>query len=496
MELQWKSSPCNYLRCSIRQVQSQEQTLEIRLTDGMPDIGRVLCVWGQMMLRSKQWRSDGMQVSGGINAWVLYVPEDGSEPRCVEGWIPFQAKWNFQESHREGIIRTDGCIRSIDARTLSARKLMVRSSIALLGEALEPEESAIYTPDELPDGVFVNKQTYPLQLPREAGEKVFSLEEVLPITGMAARKLLCCRLTPCVTEQAALGDKVVMRGNIRADYLYMGEDDLIHSGAAELPFAQFAELDREYDKEATAYVTMAISNAECTLEGDNLQIKCGLIGQYLIYDRTLVALTEDAYSPHRKLTPRTTDLVLPEQLDSSRETLETETELTLPVQQVIDVTCRPDWPVQYREADVVTLEVPGMLQVLYYDPDGNLQVATENWSGRLEIPAGEDSDLHIGMCQSKAPGAVVMGDRAELCCELDIHIKTVSMTHLPMVTGLEVGEEVAPDPTRPSVILRRSGNMSLWEIAKHCGSTVEAIQKANQLSDHPAPDQMLLIPVL
>lgn len=496
MELQWKSNPCSYLRCSVRQVQNQEQTLEIRLTDGMPDIGRVLCAWGQMMLRSKQWRSDGMQVSGGINAWVLYAPEDGSEPRCVEGWIPFQAKWNFPESHREGIIRTDGCIRSMDARTLSARKLMVRASMALLGEALEPEETSVYSPDELPEGVFVNKKTYPLRLPREAGEKLFNMEDSLQITEQMPRKMLCCRLMPYVTEQNALGDKVVMRGNLRADYVYMGEDDLLHSGSRELPFAQFADLDNEYDKEATASVTMAISNAECTLEGDILQIKCGLIGQYLVHDRTLVEIAEDAYSPHRSLTPMTAELELPVQLDSASASMDTETELPLPAQRVVDVTFRPDWPVQYRENDRVTVELPGMFQVLYYDPEGNLQAASENWSDRLEIPAGDGSSLHIGLCQSKAPTAAMMGERMRLGGTLDMDIKTVAMAQLPMVTGLEVGEEVTPDPMRPSVILRRSGDMSLWELAKHCGSTVEAIQKANQIADTPAPDQMLLIPVL
>ena len=285
MELQWRSDPCSYLRCSVREVQNQEQTLELRLSDGMPDIGRVLCAWGQLMLRSKQWRGDGMQLSGGINAWVLYAPEDGSEPRCVEGWIPFQAKWNFPDSQREGVIRADGMIRSMDARTLSARKLMVRASLALLAEALEPEETAVYTPDELPEGVFVRKKTYPLRLPREAGEKVFAVEESLPIAGESPRKLLCCRLLPRVTEQAALGGSMVMRGHLRAQYVYIGEDDRLHSGVQEVPFAQFAELDRDYDKDATASVMMALSNAECSLEAGQLLIKCTLLGQYLIHDR-------------------------------------------------------------------------------------------------------------------------------------------------------------------------------------------------------------------
>ena len=43
MELQWNSMPWTYLKSNVHQVINQEQTLEVRLSDGMPDIGRVLC---------------------------------------------------------------------------------------------------------------------------------------------------------------------------------------------------------------------------------------------------------------------------------------------------------------------------------------------------------------------------------------------------------------------------------------------------------------------
>jgi hypothetical protein len=64
-----------------------------------------------------------------------------------------------------------------------------------------------------------------------------------------------------------------------------------------------------------------------------------------------------------------------------------------------------------------------------------------------------------------------------------------------MVTGLEIGEINAADPGRPSLILRRAGNDSLWDIAKSSGSTMDAIRKANALEEEPNPAQMLLIPI-
>jgi hypothetical protein len=65
-----------------------------------------------------------------------------------------------------------------------------------------------------------------------------------------------------------------------------------------------------------------------------------------------------------------------------------------------------------------------------------------------------------------------------------------------MVTSLEAGETVQKNADSPSLILRRTGSESVWDIAKACGSTVSAIWEANGLESEPQEDQMLLIPVL
>ena len=109
MELQFKKNLCSCLNAVKREIQNLEETQEIRLSDGMPDIGRILASWGQPVMRSKEWRGDSIGLSGGIMVWVLYAPEDGTDPRCMEGWIPFQMKWNLPDQTPEGSIRI-GCL--------------------------------------------------------------------------------------------------------------------------------------------------------------------------------------------------------------------------------------------------------------------------------------------------------------------------------------------------------------------------------------------------
>jgi len=64
-----------------------------------------------------------------------------------------------------------------------------------------------------------------------------------------------------------------------------------------------------------------------------------------------------------------------------------------------------------------------------------------------------------------------------------------------MVSGVEAGAQRNVDENRPALILRRVGDMRLWDIAKRSGSTVEDIRIINNLQGEPAPGQMILIPV-
>ena len=61
-----------------------------------------------------------------------------------------------------------------------------------------------------------------------------------------------------VTEENVVGGKIVFRGTAYVDLLFIGQDSQPYSQVLEMPFAQYGELDRDYDKEASGSVTMAI----------------------------------------------------------------------------------------------------------------------------------------------------------------------------------------------------------------------------------------------
>ncbi len=482
--MEWTQKPCPYLKTLLRQVQNTEQTQEIRLSEEMPDIARVVCSRGQCVLRSKERRGESMSAAGGVSASVLYLPEDGSSPGSVEVWIPFRLTWNLPKMQREGTMRCQCLLQSIDARMLSARKIMVRASVSVLAEVFEPTDEPISLPEEVPEGLQLLQKTYPALLPREAGEKLFELEDDLKLDGV--KELFASEMTLQLNEQSIAADRLVLRGQGQVHCVYLGDDGEIHAARQYVPFAQFVQLDREYDKEADADTMVALSSLETELSEDGVHIRYGLNAQYLVWERTLLQITEDAYFPMHAVQLSTQDLALPMQLDDRTE--------DVPLVcgacegKLLDVTFLPSHPTQYREGEEVHVSVGGAFQMLYEDALGELQSSVENLAEELSLPVAADAQLHSIL------RSVASAEDGTLA-QLQIGLQTVSTQSIPMLTAISIGEKEAADEDRPSLILRRMDAQSLWELAKENGSTVEDIRKANSLAQEPEQGQMLLIPI-
>ena len=498
MEVNFQNRDCSCLRMAVREIQNSEQTQEIRLTEGMPDVGTILSAWGQPILRGKAWETDTLSYTGGMMVWVLYAPEDGSPERCVEGWIPFQLHWDTEEEQPEGQLRLRLLPRLVDARSVSQRKILVRAGMGVMAEAFVPARIPVPEPADVPEGVELLTSTYPVRLMKEAGEKSFVLDEelMLPDSVPVPEQLVYYRVEPKVTDRKVLSEKVVFRGNANLHTLYRGEGGQLQSWDFDLPFSQFAELTEVFGPEAQADFALCSTSMELELDdGGHLRFKCGITAQYCVTDREQMNLTEDAYSPSRELTLQTQTLEIPAILETRRETAYAQETLPAEANSVVDARFLPDFPRQkWREGGAV-LELPGVFQSLYYGADGALAAGSVRWDGSLSLNADENTLLTVvpapGTVQpSVGSGGLVM--KAELPMEVTASVNQ----QLPVVTGLVLGEARKPDPERPCLILRRAGTDSLWQIAKASHSTVSSIREANGLQNEPAPGQMLLIPVL
>lgn len=493
MEVRFKRYALEYLDTVLQENRSLELTREIRLPEGMPDAARILCTWGQPILRGKEWDSGTVSASGGLMVWILYTDGEGGPEQCMEGWIPFQMRWDLPEECPDGCLQLHCCTRFVDVRAVTPRKLMVRAGVGFRARALIPAEVELAEPSETPENVEVKISTWPVHLNVEAGEKTFALEEQIHLQHLP-EKLLCCRLEPKITENRVVGDKLAFRGLGNLHVVYRCREGQIHSQSLEQPFSVLAELQREYGTDVRADLTLAPTALETELEEDGtLRFRGGLTGQYTVTDRCLLSLAEDGYSPGRQLTLEQEERTLPAVLEERRETFYGEQMLPADVREVLDVWVLPDIFRQRRGEDGLKLTVPMAFQVLYRDSEGQIQSTQCRWEGEYSLPAGEKTQLWAVPGVPEQTGAGLPG--GTVSCQLPVRLQTGGTQSLPMVTALTLGDRIPKAENRPSLILCRAGDRGLWDLAKDAGTTVDAIRRMNGLTEEPAPGRMLLIPV-
>lgn len=498
MQLQFEKKEIPCLHTVKREVQNQEQTQELRISDGMPDIGTIIGAWGQVILRSKEWQESGMTVSGGTMVWVQYMPEEGGQPQCVESWLPFQMRWNFPGTQYDGKIQTQCFLRNVDARSTSARKMMLRTNVSVLGWAMENQNCTVFEPVDLPEGIYLKKVKYPVQMPVEAGEKAFALEESLQLPASVPKPECIFRysLHPEITEEKLMNDKVVFRGNAALHVLYIADDGGQYAWDFDIPFTQYAELEKEYGEDGEVLLLPCVTALELEHEEESFAVKIGLVCQYQISHRPVVEIAEDAYATRRKLEPMVQELQLPGILERKIQTVHAQSSIGLDTMRLTDVGFAPLPPQTHPAGENSFVEIPGQFHLFYYDMEGIPRTSVQKWEQSIPLPMAEDTTLEAVAFSIGKPQGTLMSGSAQLGSEIRLITEVTSDKTIPMITGLELGELQSPATENPSLILRRPAGKTLWELAKSNGSSVEAIQNANGLKTEPEESQMLLIPVL
>lgn len=474
----------------------REETQECRLPESMPDIGRVIASYGQVVLRGKEWRGSHIGVSGGVMVWVLYAPEDGSGLRMVESWLPFNARTEHQHGSQEGIIRAECVVSSVDARSVSSRKLMLRCQIGLLVQTMLPQQAELAFPGELPEDIQVLDRTYPMVLTRETGERSFLADEQvhLPQGLPQPEQILYFRLSPRVEEQKVQGSRAVFRGTGELHLMYLDGEQKLRCADVSVPFAQYVDLEGDYEDGAELSSLMAVTSLEVEPEEGGLRVRCGLVNQYIVNAPTVVRCLEDAYSPSRELELVEQEVLLPAWLEEQVRQIELAEQLAgdeIPV----DAIFFPDLPMVTRQSGGSQIHFGGTFQTLCQGADGSLTGKTLR-TGRDISMAGECDTIP---CTWLRGGTTARREGTGWTVEarMEGEIFSVCTKPIGMVTGIRASEQKAPDPDRPSIIVRsRKAEETLWDIAKYCGSTVSAIQRLNKLESEPEENRLLLIPVI
>lgn len=500
MELTFHDAPLQYLQELAWDTVYQEETAEVIVPDSMPDIGRIVDCCGTVMIRSKEWNGNTAVISGAVQAAALYVPEGGGELNRMEAYLPFTLRREIGEQEMGGALLCDCWLRSLDARMLNSRKVLVRANPGFRLIALCPREQMLAQPDGLPEQIQLRQNTYTMLLPVSCGEKSFPINDelTLPESAPGVDKILKSTFSVAVEESKMVGAKAVFKGEIRLHLLYQSADGTLHTYNGQMPFSQYAEMERESEN-GEAWVLTAINDAEVDTDGQidshRLLLTMTLLAQICVMEPIQVTLAEDAYALSGKLEPHWQKFGLRARLDRQQLHANAEWSTAVEASQVLDAQVLLDRPAVRRDGESLWAVAGANVSLLYYDPEGQLQGKSLHGEVSCTTKLAESGLCRADARPVQAPAADLRGDEAVVQMPVDFCLSSYAAREWQNLSGGEFTPD-AQRQRRPSVVVCRAKEEPLWELAKRNRTTVAAIEAANALrGDGPHEGEILLIPL-
>lgn len=490
MELIFQEQTVRFLAETVYDGLCQEQTAEMTVPETMPEIARIVDCFGTVTVQNRVVENGSVSVTGGIQAGVLYVPaEDETRLERIDVYLPFTVTKKVP-TREDATLFYWGWLRSVEARFINARKILVRAGLCSELTLLSPAELSVSCLGKAPAELACLTHTYPLRLPVCAAEKELQLaDELLMLEdGPGADRLLKWTCGVEIEESRVIGEKAVFKGSLRIRVLFSSDSGRLAAWEGTVPFSQYAELDRAVE-EGGVSIQPILRHVEIDTDGQldsrRLLLNVSLTAQITVRADVPVTLTEDAYALRGSFTPSWQTLPLSPLLDSRSLPLTVNLPIPPEAERVLDWTLLPDCPAQ---------SVPGpaapslRVNLVYFDRDRTLRgkvvqqpvqtdfVRAEGEAGRCVLLPGGGAALRVGSLE----------------IPLRLDCETVRAETWRNLCGGTL--EPAQGGDRPSLTVRRVSG-PLWEVAKAGGSTVEALMAANHLdTDCLEEERLLLIP--
>lgn len=494
MELAFHKETVKYLSESIYDQIYQEQTAEMTIPEAMPDIGRIVDCFGTVTVQSKEVETGCLRVTGGIQAGVLYLPEgEETSLKKIEAYLPFTVSKKIQSEDTSTLFYW-GWIRSIDARFINGRKVLIRANLGSELTLLTPAVLELPEMDECPKYLACKSSTYLMRLPMCSAEKELQIadEVLMPDQEIGADQLLKWTCMTEITDSRVIGDKAVFKGNLLLRVLYQNEEGELGTWSGSVPFSQYAELD-PVPEDATPVLQPIFRHAEVETDGQldshRLLINITVTVQILVMGTISIRLQEDAYSLRGSFSPEWENVTLNPCLDLETKTFTAAVPIPADAERVLDWTAFPDRPSLVDPMNRDTLDTELSVNLLYYDADRALKgtLIRQKLPTTLMRTEQAECDCFLNM------GGDAQVQSRELRIPMQVSCLTRKETTYQTLSAGKIEE--TDQKNQPSLIVRFAKG-SLWDVAKQNASSVEAIRLVNQLeTEDLTEERMLLIPV-
>ena len=477
MDLKLKRDSYEHCARVFSKSMGRELDEETVVPDALPDVGTVIDAQGFLYVRSKEAGEGFAVISAAVSASVLYAPAEGGAVRCVEAELPCELRFEGSDISDECRVVSDVRLLSLDARAINSRKraevganiscycregMSVASGIEGEGAHALIEEAAVMLVSDVREKTFVVTDEYAVPAGLDGGVKVIGR-----------------RVSASAEDVKYVSGKVIVRGRTTSELTFSDEEGNIRACRQQTEFSQIMEVDASAE-DVMAQAGLMLTGAYFDLpeygEGaERVQAELHFAMQCVCRVRKKLPYLADVYANRTCLMPafEETAALMEARPVSMRQTVAGRAEPESEGQIVIINAA-----VGAISVERGTVKTSILIRTASLSPDGTWTPAKCRLSAEFTLPEAE-SDMSLADVTVAVTDVYGAGSDVRAVLQMDAVLTREGAVR--SVSGVtEDAEAFSPCAQTPSVTLVRAApGASLWELAKSCGSSVEAIEQAN-----------------
>lgn len=470
------------------------------LPDYCGDIKRILHCSAQPQLHAVVPGSKQLASQGEIVIRLLYINEQDA-PDCAEHAVALSVSCAVPELPADAVITARATVEYINCRALSARKVQLSGTVSVHFDVLQKQERAYVR--SLGD---CETRTAEIECTAVAalGEKTFDLSEVVAVddTLQPIASVVFASAVPSVQSTQAVNDKVLVKGELQTEILYLSTSHVLQKLTHTLPISQvidtpgatpecamsvrtdlrafYVQIKRDGNEETRLFDLAAkISMTVTAYQDETLSVirDCYMTGGVLepVFTQHSFFRRQPAQSQTLQL-QQSVDSGLPNAVLQQAAVLETQTEAA------------------YEEgAFQFTHHVT--LAFLIDDQKDGLQYAERTVALSHSVPYVSDTgalsfepDVSIALNQA----ALQENGTLQLRFDVTLNGSVTALQTEQVLTDAAAADAPAAVDAQLVLLFAKQGE-SLWQIAKRYRTTVALIREENDLSEETLQDDRMLL---
>lgn len=488
--------------------ESQERPVDMDfvLPDYLPDVAAVLKCTMTPVVQSRQQSGDRMMLDGTTQLRVMYLDEGRRHLHTCEISQPFSASFRIPPHEGEAAARSGIVPGYVNCRATSPRRLDIHGAFNV--RLVMAAETASEVISDIPeDGVYTKTCRVECSHLCRTAEKMFSVNEVTALGNgqPPAAQIIRTETVPIVKESRALSGKLMLKGDLAVRVLYVASDgETVACAEQELPFSQLIDVEGlEEDWVCDVRVETVSEDIRISVDqngdGNLLTVNVKMIAFVECTCHDAADIITDAYSVHYPLETEKKKVQADRLYDIRREQCVIRDTPELPSQgiaEILHMWC--DVSADHTECHdgAVTADGRLLIGMLTRETDGS--IAYYERAGEFRQDFDQPCDKVTVTLRPLKTEYAMAGDRVEIrvTTEAVLHcFRTEDHYALTAVSANEKAEY--PAPTASLRIYYADAGEDLWEVAKACRTSVQAVMAENDLEQQVLKeDAMLLLPLV